>query len=89
MGKRPMRSRVAAANAAGCDFPIWNLPYGVFSRAGEPRRCGVAIGDMILDLAACEARGLIAAEGAFCRPRLNDFMAQGRPAWARIHFRIV
>ena len=88
MGKRPMRSRVAAANAAGCDFPIWNLPYGVFSRACEPRRCGVAIGDMILDLAACEARGLIAAEGAFCRPRLNDFMAQGRPAWARIRARL-
>ena len=36
MVEGPMRSRVAAANAAGCDFPIRNLPYGVFSRAGEP-----------------------------------------------------
>ena len=88
MVEGPMRSRVAAANAAGCDFPIRNLPYGVFSRAGEPLRCGVAIGDMILDLAACEARGLVDAGGAFAQPRLNDFMAQGRVAWARMRARL-
>ena len=83
-----MRSRVGSANLPGCDFPIQNLPYGVFSRPGEARRCGVAIGDMILDLAACEARGLIDAGGAFGAPQLNDFMAQGREAWARVRARL-
>ena len=46
-----LRSWVASANAAGCDFPIQNLPFGTFSRGPrhEPR-IGVAIGDKILDL---------------------------------------
>ena len=83
-----MRSRVASANAPGCDFPVQNLPYGVFSRPGRAPCCGVAIGDMILDLAACEARGLVDAGGAFAQPRLNDFMAQGRVAWARMRARL-
>ncbi|MEK8051388.1 fumarylacetoacetase [Ideonella sp. DXS22W] len=47
-------SWVASAQADGTDFPIQNLPYGRFRRAGsqEPWRIGVAIGDQILDLAA-------------------------------------
>ena len=46
-----LRSWVASANVAGCDFPIQNLPFGTFSRGlrHEPR-VGVAIGDRILDL---------------------------------------
>lgn len=46
-------SWVASANAADTDFPIQNLPYGRFRRAGsqEPWRIGVAIGDQVLDLA--------------------------------------
>ena len=50
-----LQSWVASANAAGSDFPIQNLPYGRFRRAGDntqPWRIGVAIGDQILDLAA-------------------------------------
>jgi len=47
-----LRSWVASANAAGTDFPVQNLPYGRFRRAGsdEPWRIGVAIGDQVLDL---------------------------------------
>jgi fumarylacetoacetase len=46
-----LRSWVASANEAGCDFPIQNLPFGRFSTAQEPApRIGVAIGDHILDL---------------------------------------
>ncbi|MCK5933841.1 MAG: fumarylacetoacetase [Fulvimarina manganoxydans] len=81
MAEPVMRSFVAAANAPDCDFPIQNLPYGVYSLAGGAPTCGVAIGDMIVDLAACEARGLIEAQGTFSSPRLNDFIALGRPAW--------
>ncbi len=53
-----LRSWVAAAHAAGTDFPIQNLPFGRFRTAGssEAFRIGVAIGDQILDL---RAAGLI------------------------------
>lgn len=38
--------------APDCDFPIQNLPYGVFSRRGDARRrLGVAIGDHVRLLA--------------------------------------
>jgi len=47
-----LRSWVASANEATCEFPLQNLPYGRFRRAGsaEPWRIGVAIGDSVLDL---------------------------------------
>ncbi|VTU40997.1 fumarylacetoacetase [Variovorax sp. PBS-H4] len=53
-----LRSWVASANQAGCDFPIQNLPYGRFRPAGsgEAFRIGIAIGDQVLDL---KATGLI------------------------------
>ena len=51
-----LRSWVASANVAGCDFPIQNLPFGRFRAAGGGARLGVAIGDQILDL---RAAGLI------------------------------
>ncbi|MBK3426367.1 fumarylacetoacetase, partial [Methylobacterium sp. IIF4SW-B5] len=41
------------------DFPIQNLPLGVFSPADGARRAGVAIGDHVLDLAAAHAAGLL------------------------------
>jgi fumarylacetoacetase len=64
------------------DFPIQNLPLGIFSAAeGEPRG-GVAIGDYILDLAAAVERGLFAGETAPAAqaasgPTLNPFLALG------------
>jgi fumarylacetoacetase len=62
-------------------FPIHNLPYGVFSLAGQSPRVGVAIGEHILDLA-----GLV--EGPFAQPSLNAFLAQGREAWQAIRRRL-
>lgn len=44
------------------DFPIQNLPHGVFSRPGEAARGGVAIGDLILDMASATAAGLFEGE---------------------------
>ncbi|MCA0848627.1 fumarylacetoacetase [Salipiger thiooxidans] len=87
-GDMPRRSWVAAANDPECDFPIENLPFGVFSTGSDAPRCGVAIGDMIVDLAACEARGLLSAEGTFAAPRLNDFIALGRPVWDEVRARL-
>jgi fumarylacetoacetase len=49
-----LRSWVESANDPTTDFPIQNLPFGTFRRAGsnEPARVGVAIGDQVLDAAA-------------------------------------
>ncbi|UHC15890.1 fumarylacetoacetase [Methylobacterium currus] len=46
------------------DFPIQNLPLGVFSLEGGVRRAGVAIGDQVLDLAAAREAGLLTGEAA-------------------------
>jgi fumarylacetoacetase len=55
------RSWVDSANVRGCEFPIQNLPYGVFSR-GKPMPCvGVAIGDQVLDLSGAICDGMPAA----------------------------
>ncbi len=80
----PRTSWIASANTGTCEFPLQNLPYGVFSLGGDAPRCGVAIGDRIVDLAACEAAGLIDAGGTFSRPALNDFMALGPAKWAEL-----
>ncbi|XP_067003237.1 fumarylacetoacetase [Anabrus simplex] len=68
------------------DFPIENLPYGVFStEEDETPRIGVAIGDQILDLKVVSHlfRGpeLQDKQHVFHETTLNSFMALGRPAW--------
>lgn len=79
-----LASWVESAQAPGSDFPIQNLPFGVFARTGrhEAARVGVAIGDQIIDVVACLEEGLIeqdATEAAQrCRaPQLNELMALG------------
>jgi fumarylacetoacetase len=52
------RSWVETANAADTDFPIQNLPFGVFSSKGS-KQGGVALGDQIIDLGALAATGLL------------------------------
>jgi len=84
-----LKSWIAAANAADSDFPIQNLPFGVFRRKGsdEPYRCGVAIGDQILDLAAARAlfEGDAAGAAAACSgSTLNAFMAMGPGHWSAL-----
>lgn len=60
MGLR--RSWLESANAPECDFPLNNLPYGVFSVGDGDLRCGVAIGDRIVDATGLEAAGLLRAD---------------------------
>lgn len=82
------RSWLDSANAPGTDFPIQNLPFGVFRRAGsqDAFRGGVAIGDQIVDLGAAARLqlfdGLPALAAAACaKDMLNDFLAMGPVAW--------
>jgi len=79
------RSWVESANSPDSDFPIQNLPWGVFSEQGGPRRVGVAIGDMILDVTALEATGRIRpahGQSVFSDGALNPFMALPQPVWS-------
>ncbi len=55
------RSWVESANAAGTDFPIQNLPFGLFRTSG-PARGGVALGDRIIDLAVLVDAGVLSDE---------------------------
>ena len=59
------RSWVESANNADTQFPLNNLPCGVFSTADKDARCGVAIGDHVLDLKGLESEGVIAFDGVF------------------------
>lgn len=86
-----MTSWVESANSATTDFPLNNLPYGVFSTNQLEARCGVAIGDQILDMAALEEEGLItlAEEPVFDVPYWNDVMDLGPTAWASLRSRLI
>lgn len=80
-----LRSWVASANDGSSDFPIQNLPFGVFRRAGgsEQFRIGVAIGDQILDLGLAQHAGVFASimdarlAHAISTPSLNALMDLG------------
>ncbi|MBB4842195.1 fumarylacetoacetase [Paucibacter oligotrophus] len=76
-------SWVASANEEGSEFPLQNLPYGLFRRAGsnENARVGIAIGDQILDTKIAAAAGKwSSAVSVLLQPLadgdLNAFMAQ-------------
>jgi len=88
------RSWLASANQPGCDFPIQNLPFGVFRAGGSSPRIGVAVGDRVLDVTALAEVGLLdgldeATRHACRAPRLNDLMALGGSAWTAIRHRLV
>jgi fumarylacetoacetase len=80
-----VQSWVESANIASADFPIQNLPFGVFRRrdAFAEARLGVAIGDRILDLDGMQSGGLLADENvrlaanACASDSLNPLMALG------------
>jgi len=86
-----LRSWVASANAPDTDFPIQNLPFGVFRQAGSAQefRVGVAIGDSILDVTAARSVGAftgpaLAIAQACCAPVLNALMDMGPVAWSEL-----
>ena len=82
------QSFVDSANAPGTDFPIQNLPFGVFCPiAGAAPRVGVAIGDQIVDVAAaasCFDGPAAEAARACAAPYINDLMSLGPPAWSAL-----
>ena len=86
-----LRASVASANVDGTDFPIQNLPFGVFKRRGahDAPRVGVAIGDQIVDIASAHEAGSFTGAAivgaAACRTAtLNALLALGPSAWSSL-----
>lgn len=87
-----VKSWIESANADDTDFPLANLPYGVFTHAHQTR-IGVAIGDSILDLRACASESMLASlpsavVDACTGAVLNPLMALGPDAWSVLRARI-
>ena len=83
-----LASWVDSANQAGGDFPIQNLPFGVFRRRDgqESWRGGVAIGDQILDMRAAHTAGFFTTDAAAAagEASLNRLMGMGPAAWSAL-----
>ena len=85
-----LTSWVDSANEPDIDFPVQNLPYGVYTdpQTGRPK-VGIAIGDMIFDVTAARAKGVIGgaaddAAGACNGDTLNGLMAMGGRHWSAL-----
>ena len=80
-----LKSWITSANAPDTPFPLNNLPYGVFSVDDGDLRCGIAIGDRILDATGLEAANILRADAdadVLDAPYWNDFMELGADVWA-------
>jgi fumarylacetoacetase len=69
----------------GSDFPIQNLPFGIFRRPGKLPSAATRIGDTVISLHALAKRDFFLKTeidpDVFNRPELNDFIELGKPAW--------
>jgi len=89
-----LTSWIESANSPDTDFPIQNLPFGVFSRRGEvERRIGVAIGDKIVDVAESLSANLWSGEARdvarWCdRPTLNELMQAPKDSLSKFRARL-
>ncbi|MEC7490445.1 MAG: fumarylacetoacetase [Pseudomonadota bacterium] len=85
-----LKSWVESANDPENDFPVQNLPFGVYTdpQSGQGK-VGIAIGEMILDVTAARSEGVIGgaaddAAGACRGDTLNDLMAMGGRHWSAL-----
>lgn len=71
----PARSSWVAGADGHPDFPVQNLPFGIFGHSDRGLRPGVAIGDHVLDLKAAAEAGLIPEADALSGTTLNALFA--------------
>jgi fumarylacetoacetase len=89
-----LTSWIESANSPDTDFPIQNLPFGVFSRKGDSeRRVGVAIGDQIVDIGESLSANLWSGKARdvarWCdRPSLNELMQAPRDSLSQFRARL-
>ncbi len=72
----------------GSDFPLYNLPFGVFKTAGSEPRVGVALGNNVIDLSVLAEQSFfdvqeISDPTVFYEDNLNAFIELGQPAWKK------
>ena len=86
----PARTSWVTGAGNGGDFPVQNLPLGIFSEAKGLRRPGVAIGDYILDLPALAEAGLLDGHWVdeLFQPVLNGLFARGPAALRELRLRL-
>lgn len=74
--------------APDSDFPLENLPYGIFSdNQNTQPRSGVALGEWVIDLAVLEQKGYLKLEQVqqfFNQPTLNAFIESGKANWSKV-----
>ena len=74
------------------DFPIQNIPFGVFLTRDDIITIGTRIGDTAIDLGALHQLGYFdgipLTEDIFLQDNLNDFIADGRKTWRAVRNRI-
>ncbi|HMJ70755.1 MAG TPA: fumarylacetoacetase [Cyclobacteriaceae bacterium] len=76
----------------GSDFPIQNLPFGIFKTRYLSPVAGVAIGDMVIDLVYLQENGffegLVLPQGVFNQDNLNGFLSLGRKKCGEVRQRL-
>jgi fumarylacetoacetase len=72
------------------DFPIQNIPFGIFSARFKTPRAGTVIGESVIDLLMLAEKGFLPVElkEYFSRPTLNDFIALGKEFTGNVRRRI-
>jgi len=74
------------------DFPIQNIPFGVFLTRDDIVTIGTRIGDTAIDLGALHQLGYFdgipLTDDIFLQDTLNDFIADGRKTWRLVRNRI-
>ena len=85
-----LRSWLDSANDPDGPFPLDNLPFGVFSTGDGPPRCGIALGDRIIDATGAERAGLLSLGPTLllAGPSWNALMAAGPAVWAALRARL-
>ena len=76
----------------GHDFPLANLPFGIFSTADRTARPGMRLGDQVIDLSALQAAGLFEGLGlsaeVLSASALNPLMKLGKPTTVALRVRV-
>ena len=74
------------------DFPIQNIPFGVFLTPNDVVTIGTRIGDTAIDLGAMQQlgyfKGIPLADDIFSQDSLNDFISDGKKTWRLVRHRI-
>ena len=76
----------------GSDFPIQNIPFGVFITRDDIITIGTRIGEYVIDLGAFHQlgyfKGIPLTDDMFMQDSLNDFISDGRKTWRLVRNRI-